>query len=135
MKKPILEIENSGRIKLNDSTTFVKMLSLNEAELLELAKENEAIKLLLQKYSQKELIKLLITYARKQLNDVGDIPQQDLEYAIHTAIAKALTEYDASKGANFLSFYWEKLRGEITNYRIIRERQLNRVKKMINEGR
>jgi len=131
--KDIIEIENSGRLRLHDSVTFVKILSLNEPELIELAKKNEAIRVLMEKYSQKELIKLLITYARKQLNNTGDIPTQDLDYIIHTAIAKALTEYDASKGTNFLSFYWEKLRGEVTNYRIIRDRQLKRVKKMINE--
>jgi len=129
----ILKIEESGKLRIYDSVTFVKMISLNEPELMELAKENKAIKILLDKYSQKDLIKLLITYARKQLTNVGDIPSQDLEYIIHTAIAKSLTEYDVSKGANFLSFYWEKLRGELTNYRIIKGRQLNRVKKMINE--
>lgn len=133
MDEKIIKIEKSGRIKILDSVTFIKMLSLNEAELMELAKENKAIEILLNKYSQKELLQILTTYGRKQMNGTKDIPSQDVEYIIHTAIAKALTEYDSSKGTNFLSFYWEKLRGELTNYKIIKERQIKRIKKMINE--
>jgi len=116
--------QNNGRLTINDSEGFIKILSadLNSQN----SKEESPI----------EYYNLLKQLGLKQLNKVAstDIDKGDFEYIINYAIAKTVRDFDINEGANLTSFFWNKVKGEVSAYRSKRDIMQKKVVKIIKES-
>ncbi len=107
--------KKSGRLSITNSEQFIRILSDNTNE--NVIEHYEAMK----------------SYGFKQLHKVAsDIPFGEYEYIINFAIAKTIKDYDSSFGANILSYFWEKLSGELSGYRSKRDILQRNVNKILN---
>jgi DNA-directed RNA polymerase specialized sigma subunit len=112
-KEKVFEVSTSGRLNINNTKKFLEMLSGADPEVYE---------------------KLMI-YGKKNLNQrATDIPFIDQEMIINFAIVKTMNSYDASAGANFLTYFTNKLRGEVSDYRNKRDSMTNKIHKLANSG-
>lgn len=103
----------TGKLTIANSEQFLKILTSDSQE----ATENY---LILKKYGMKQIHSM-----------AGDIPFNEYEYIIDFAIAKAIKDFEPKYGASILSFFWEKLRGEISSYRTKRDRLQDKVIKLM----
>jgi len=110
------DYKTGEKFVIEDSKTFISMLHGN-------TKEN-AIH-----------YKLLTDFAFKQKSKLApEIPTYDYQYVINFAIVKAINGFSEDKGAKLQSYFWEKLRGEISAYRSKQNSLQKKVLAMIEEG-
>jgi hypothetical protein len=108
--------KKTGRLTINDSEQFIKMLASTDS-----AEEDSM-----------EHYEVMKKYGLKQLHNIaGDIPFGEYEYIINFAIAKTIKDFDGKFETNLLSFFWDKLRGELSAYRSKRDRLHDKVVKLI----
>ena len=70
----------------------------------------------------------------KQLQTATDIPHMDRPMIINFAIVKAINGYDPSSGANILTYFTSKIRGEVSDYRNKRNSMANKITKLAFSG-
>jgi len=113
MEENVEEIK--GRLKIKDDAKFLEALSASPDPKL---------------YAQVE------RYCKKILESKAtDIPMQDKIAIISMAIFKAFKGFDKNAGAKFQTYLTNKLRGEVSDYRVKRESMNKKVNKMLNENR
>ncbi len=109
--------KKSGRLTIVNSEQFIRILADDTNE--NVIEHYEAMK----------------SYGFKQLHKVAsDIPYGEYEYIINFAIAKTIKDYDSSFGANILSYFWDKLIGELSGYRSKRDILQRNVNKVLNNN-
>ena len=112
-KEAVYYQEKSGKLRIKDSVGFLKLLSG--------ADENSYRK--------------LEEYAKKILNKKApDIPQRDQPLIINMAITLAFSQFDENANTNFLSYFYSKLRGEISSYRAKKKSMIDKVNRLANSG-
>ena len=105
------EYENE-RLNITDADLFIQ--SLHSAE------------------EAKEHYKVLLTYANKQKpNIANDIPSEDWTSVVTLAIVKTIKQFKPGQ-ASLQSFFWQKLRGEISGYRSKRNSIHRKILKAVN---
>ena len=96
----VFETAAGGRLKINNSTEFLKMLSGIDPEAHE----------------------KLSTYGMKVITRfASDIPWGDRESLLNMSITKAMNSFDSGAGANILTYFTMKVRAEIKDYKDKRE--------------
>lgn len=109
----VYSVNSGGRLKITDNTKFLQLLSEADNEL----------------YSK------LKAYGKKILNTKAvDIPFGDQDAIINWAIVKARSGFDPDAGTNFLTYYNDKIRGEISDYRNKKNSMTKKIQKMVNES-
>lgn len=109
--------KKSGRLTITNSEQFIRILADDTND--NVIEHYEAMK----------------SYGFKQLHKVAsDIPFGEYEYIINFAIAKTIKDYDSSFGANILSYFWDKLIGELSGYRSKRDILQRNVNKVLNNN-
>jgi len=104
------EVGSDGKLSIKDSKAFISMLH-GDSEV------------------NAKNYKILTDFAFKQKNKLApEIPVYDFQYIINFAIVKAINGFDVEKGAQLQSYFWEKLRGEISAYR---SKQISLQKKVL----
>lgn len=77
----------------------------------------------------------LRAYGKKILTlKAPDLPFGDQDAIINWAIVKLMQGYDATAGANILTYFNSKLQGEISDFRAKRDSLSKKVHKMVNEA-
>lgn len=116
------EINNkTGRLTITDSEQFIKILAAED--------ENHNNQDVLDHFEA------LKKYGFKQLhNSATDIPYGEYEYIINFAIAKTVKDFDPAFNTNLLSFFFDKLRGELSAYRSKRDTLQEKVFKVMREN-
>jgi len=110
------DYKTEGKFVIEDSKTFISMLHGNTIE-------------------NSIHYKLLTDFAFKQKSKLApEIPTYDYSYIINFAIVKAINGFCEEKGAKLQSYFWEKLRGEISAYRSKQNSLQKKVFAMIDEG-
>jgi len=105
-----------GKFVINDSKVFISMLHGDTEE-------------------NSQYYKLLTDFAFKQKPKLApEIPPYDYQNVVNFAIVKAINGFSAEKGAKLQSYFWEKLRGEISAYRSKQHSLQKKVIAMIEEG-
>jgi hypothetical protein len=118
--------KKNDRLIISDSEKFIKMLSFD------VKNEDGSTGAGINSLEHYEALK---KFGAKQLHSsAGDIPFSEYEYIINFAIAKTVKDFDPSFETNILSFFWGKLRGELSAYRFKRERLQDRINKLVEEG-
>lgn len=108
---------NKEKFIIKDSKTFINMLY----------KENDDKAL--------EYYNSLKTFAYKQKQKMAnEIPMYEYENIINYAIVRSIKDFDESKKAKLQSYFWSKLRGEISSYRVKRDSLHNKIIAVVNEG-
>jgi RNA polymerase sigma factor (sigma-70 family) len=113
MKERLMEksykILKNGNLKINDNLQFLKLLS--------------GVK---QDHYNK-----LVTYGKKILNKTAtDIPYEDQLMIVNMAIVKAMSSFDPEAGANLLTYFSMKIKGEVSDYRAKKQSMINKVHKL-----
>jgi len=101
MEKEIIldDFDKEGKLTIKDSETFISMLH-GDTEV------------------NNKNYKILTDFAFKQKNRLApEIPVYDYQYIINFAIVKSINGFEEKKGAKLQSYFWIKLRGEISAYR------------------
>jgi len=112
------ENKKTGRLTITNSEEFIKILSLESED----STEKESM----------EHYEAMKKYGFKQLHNIAtDIPFNEYEFIINFAIAKTIKDFDPQFNTNLLSFFWDKLRGELSAYRSKRDRLQDKVNKLI----
>lgn len=102
----------SGRLYVKDNLKFLELLS----------------------GADKEVYTKLKLYGRKILtNKAQDLPFGDQDMIINWAIVKLMQGFDNEAGANLLTYFNSKLKGEVSDFRNKRDSLTRKVHKMINE--
>jgi len=119
----IYEVDKkSGRVKINDSEKFIKILAFGSEEDVSVEME--------------EHYDIMKNYSKKQIGKIAsDIPYSEYDYIINMAIGKAIKDFDPTQNTNILSFLWEKLRGEITSYKTKKQSLQNKVFKTLENNK
>jgi len=105
--------QKGGRLNVKNSRKFLELISGTDKDTYE---------------------KLMI-FGKKNLNQKAtDIPFMDQEMIINFAIVKTINGYDPEAGTNVLTYFTNKLRGEVSDYRNKRDSMLNKVHKLANSG-
>lgn len=118
--------KSNGRLTITDSEKFIKMLA-SDAEFSENYDPS--------KNDPLEHYDALKKFGIKQLHTTaGDIPYSEHEFVINFAIAKTIKDFDPKFETNLLSFFWGKLRGEVSAYRSKRDRMQEKIIKVINDN-
>jgi hypothetical protein len=123
MQKVFEEHKKTGRLTINDSEEFIKILTLESDDSTEV--------------ESMEHYDAMKKYGIKQLHNIAtDIPFNEYEFIINFAIAKTIKDFNPEFNTNLLSFFWDKLRGELSAYRSKRDRLQDKVNKLIknNDG-
>lgn len=118
--------KTNGRLTITDSEKFIRMLAANadSTDYIDSTKDNPL-----------EHYEVLKKFGVKQLHtSAGDIPYGEYEYVINFAIAKTIKDFDPAFETNLLSFFWGKLRGEVSAYRSKRDRMQDKIIKVINDN-
>jgi len=106
----VVNVGSDGKLTIKDSKAFISMLH-GDSEV------------------NAKNYKILIDFAFKQKNRLApEIPPYDYQYIINFAIVKAINGHTEEGGAQLQSYFWEKLRGEISAYR---SKQISLQKKVI----
>ena len=114
-EEEIYSVSTTGRLLVKDNKKFIELLSGAPSS---------------EHYQKVEI------YGKKQLEKLAsDIPMKDKEAIINMALFKSFQSFDVDAGANFLTYFSSKLRGEVSDYRNKRDSMLNKVHKMVNEER
>lgn len=107
------EVSSSGRLKINDSSKFLQLLSETDNDTYHKLK----------------------AYGKKTLNaKATDIPFGDQDAIINWAIVKARQGFDPDAGTNFLTYFSDKIRGEISDFRNKKISMTKKIHKMVNEN-
>lgn len=108
----IYSVSKTGRLYVKDNLKFLELLSGTD----------------------KDVYFKLKAYGKKILSiKAGDIPFTDQDMVINWAIVKLMQGYDATAGANSLTYFNSKLQGEISDFRSKRDSMTRKVHKMVNE--
>lgn len=105
-------IGTTGRLHIKDNKKFLELLSGTNTDSYQKLKA----------YGIKNLTKI-----------ATDIPFGDQEMIINWAIVKMMQSYNEDAGANLLTYFNIKLKGEISDYRAKRDSMTRKVHKIINE--
>jgi len=112
-REEIYEQSSTGRLNIKNSRKFLELLSGTDRDSYE---------------------KLMIFGKKNLAQKATDIPFQDQEMIINFAIVKTMRGYDPKAGTNLLTYFTNKLRGEVSDYRNKRTSMLNKVHKLANSG-
>jgi len=118
-EKKIFEKEGAeGKLLIKDAQAFINMLYSGNLE-------DEALKFynLLKEYAYKQKAKL-----------APEIPPYEYEHILNFAIVRSIKDFDESKKAQLQSYFWSKLRGEISSFRAKRDSLHKKVISVIQEG-
>lgn len=108
----IYSVSKTGRLYVKDNLKFLELLSGTD----------------------KDVYFKLKAYGKKILSIKAlDIPHNDQDMVINWAIVKLMQGYDATAGANLLTYFNSKLQGEISDFRNKRDSMTRKVHKMVNE--
>lgn len=106
-------VSSSGKLHIKDNKKFIELISGAPSS---------------------EHYKKIEIYGKKQLEKLAsDIPMKDKELIINMSLFKSLQSFDDDAGANFLTYFSSKLRGEVSDYRNKRDSMMNKIHKMVNE--
>lgn len=109
----IYSVSKTGRLYVKDNLKFLELLSGTD----------------------KDVYFKLKAYGKKILSIKAlDIPHNDQDMVINWAIVKLMQGYDATAGANLLTYFNSKLQGEISDFRNKRDSMTRKVHKMVNES-
>jgi len=119
MENPeIYEKEKTGKLLIKDAKAFINMLYSGDIH-------DEAL----------HFYTLLKEYAYKQKGKLAsEIPQYEYEHIINYAIVRSIKDFDKEKKAQLQSYFWSKLRGEISSYRAKRDSLHKKIISVIQEG-
>lgn len=107
-----------GKLSIKDSQSFINMLYSGNIE-------DEALK----------FYNLLKDYAYKQKAKLApEIPTTDYEHILNYAIVRSIKDFNESKKAQLQSYFWSKLRGEVSSYRAKRDSLHKKIISVIQEG-
>jgi hypothetical protein len=109
----VYTLGTNKRLKINDNSKFLQLLSETDNDT----------------YMQ------LKTYGKKIMNArATDVPFNDQDAIINWAILKARSGYDPECGSNFLTYFNDKLRGEISDFRAKKNSMVKKIQKMVIES-
>ncbi len=110
----VYSIGSTQRLYIKDNVKFLQLLSATD----------------------KDAYLKLKAYGKKILNvKAPDLPFGDQDAVINWAIVKLMQGYDATAGANILTYFNSKLQGEISDFRAKRDSLSKKVHKMVNESK
>lgn len=109
VQEEVYSIKKDGRLNINNSKKFLELLSGTDKDSYE---------------------KLVVFGKKMMAQRAADIPFMDQTLVINWAIMKTISGYDAENGANLLTYYTDKLRGEISDYRNKRDSMTSKVHKL-----
>ena len=116
----IYEFDKNGRLKVKSSVKFIKMLLTPQEEGGTLS-------------DSETCYRDLYIYGMKQVQILAsELPQEEKENVLNFAIAKSINTYDPECGTNLLTYFYQKIRGEITSYRTKKFADDRKTKKMAN---
>lgn len=113
MENEVYKTGKTGKLYIKDSKKFLELLSGTDSDVYAKLKQ----------YGKKILSK-----------SAQDIPFNDQDMVINWAIVKLMHGFSEDKGAALLTYFNEKLRGEISAFRDKRDSMTKKVHKMINES-
>ena len=111
-REEIYEERKNGRLNVKNSQAFLTLLSGADKD------------------SYDKLFKLGL----KQLQTASDIPHLDRPMIINFAIVKTLNGFDNTAGANILTYFTSKVRGEVSDYRNKRDSLGRKISKLALSG-
>lgn len=107
---------NKGKLSIKDSKAFINMLYDQGGEDI-------------------EFYNILKNYAYKQKSKMAsEIPTGEFEHIMNMAIVASIKDFKPEKKAELQSYFWSKLRGEISSYRAKRDSLQKKVLASINEN-
>ena len=109
--------EQDKKLHITNSKVFINML---KSENIDNANENYQI---LRSYGMKQKASL-----------ASEVNQIDYDGILNFAIVKAINNFDESHGAQLQSFFWEKLRGEVSAYRTKRDSLQKKILAIVNNS-
>lgn len=118
---PVYEIKGkSKKLHIKDDAKFLSMLSATDNLGNPEAGANDVY------------LKLK-AYGRKSFSSAAaEISKNELDSIINWAILKTISGFDASKGASLLTYFHQKILGELTDYRQKRESVMKKVHMALN---
>ena len=109
---------SQSKLLIKDAKSFINMLYSGNLEDEALVFYN-----LLKDYAYKQKVKL-----------ASEVPMHEYEHILNYAIVKSIKDFDETKKTQLQSYFWSKLRGEISSFRAKRDSLHKKVISVIQEG-